>query len=277
MSAKLLQLKDYLTFHEAAEMLSSLTGEQVTHKLLTEIAPKHLPMYVKPDDLCSYTFLGFRENEAKRLCGDKSITENSLSSRFFSLDPVPRPEVATNTLPYPLTFGNAFPLPAAITENGDYLFFLLWATEDSRPYVFNPKGDQRVQHYLKPRDVEALAALTSTSSKLKDDPDPPSVRATQIQGNHELTIYSTLSDFKSVKRKIESQDHKVSEDQPSLLLIISALSELLKEAKGPRKINQAYIVGELQHRYGHIRGFSKRSLDSAFAKANKIMNDYRKT
>lgn len=272
--SKFLKFQQVLSIAEAIDLLSSLTGEHVTTKIIESLC---FQQRLTPILGVGSITVGFRYEHLAALSDGQSVTPVALSE-------IGVPSAGSGMIE------NSW-LAAASTAEGRYLYFYKLIPDSETGAIYALESYQLEQLVpLDPFDPENWSFLTHDLYEIARQANdtcapgrvlettPPAIvlenggtndpsMVTEISGLSEP--YTRNGTAAPASRQAISSE---GTDPPSYRLAVAALLELISDQSKPAR-NQSGAIDEILTRHPNRRGLSKRNLEAIFAAANKAAKD----
>lgn len=277
--SKFLKFREVLSISDTVELLSSLSGEEVSIEMIGRLVDHG---FLSPLLGCDYLLVGFSKESAVEI-------NNGADAEPYAFSEIGIPRLSTAIY----VFGG-IQMPQARTTEGETLFFCrVKMRSDSENLI--PRYSSADLADLDPYELENLwfhAKEVFEMARIANQQDqyhPPKEGSSgsiqigspiNIPGFEKIRFVHAIEDWvesypicrTGVANRYSARERISNGEAPSYRLAIAALLELLKQPRQSGR-NQSAVISELLEKYPGTRGLSKRSLETIFASANKALSE----
>lgn len=277
--SKFLKFREVLSISDTVELLSSLSGEEVSIEMIGRLVDHG---FLSPLLGCDYLLVGFSKESAVEI-------NNGADAEPYAFSEIGIPRLSTAIY----VFGGIH-MPEARTTEGEPLFFCRAKMRSNSEHLA-PRYSSADLASLDPYELENLwfhAKEVFEVARIANQADqyhPPKDGTSgtiqigspiNIPGFEKIRFVTAIEDWvesypicrTGVANRYSARERISNDEAPSYRLAIAALLELLKQPRQSGR-NQSAVISELLEKYPGMRGLSKRSLETIFASAKKALSE----
>lgn len=271
--SKFYKFNKAIQFHQAVDLLSSLTDQKVTAKDIQNLIDNK---YLRPIIGRQFMIVGFDGDEINKIINGGRGQAAVFSDMGVAAKIGMSPEI--NGIPFSLAValdtggkGYLFACAAPGGVIGGEALLESYSAEDLLP--LDPFLHENMS--IMPGDIISVAEMANNAFQIAPPPNHENMLIEIKEGSpiafvQGITGTNIHHSSDEQNKKIKMREPVIQEDPPSFRKAVGALLALLEKPR-PTALNQSAIKSLILEQYGDIPGLSIRNLDTIFAAGNKSL------